>query len=88
MNDALQLKFSHAAGLNLKGDANRVFAIAGADKQFHWATPQIAGDTITLKSAEVAKPMYARFGWSNNQRASLYNDAGLPADSFHTDKDN
>ncbi len=87
MNGALQLKFSHAQGLNLKGDANRVFAIAGADKKFVWATPQIEGDTVTLKSAEVPKPMYARFAWSNNPRASLYNAAGLPADSFHTDKD-
>ncbi|BDI29351.1 9-O-acetylesterase [Capsulimonas corticalis] len=83
----IELKFDYAQGLNLKGDENRVFAIAGADKLFHWATPQIAGDTVTLHSIDVSAPVYARFGWSNNPRASLYNAAGLPASPFRTDLD-
>ena len=87
LNGTLQLKFAHAQDLNLKGDTARVFALAGADKQFHWATPEIMGDTITLQSAEVPKPLYARFGWSDNPRASLYNAAGLPASPFRTDTD-
>ena len=86
-NGALQLKFDHAQGLTLKGEANRVFAIAGADRQFFWATPQINGNTVTLQNVEVSAPRFARFGWSDNPRANLYNGAGLPASPFRTDGD-
>ena len=61
--------------------------MAGADKKFQWATPQIAGRVVTLRSADVPAPLYARFGWSDNPRASLYNAAGLPASPFRTDQD-
>ena len=86
MNGALQLAFDNADKLMLKGDQNRVFAIAGADKKFVWATPQIVGNAITLRSDDVSAPVYARFGWSTNPRASLYNGAGLPASPFRTDE--
>lgn len=81
---AIQLTFDHAQGLTLKGEGNRVFAVAGEDKAYRWATPQLAGDTVTIASPEVPAPVYARFGWSNNPRASLYNAAGLPASPFQT----
>lgn len=84
---AMQLSFDHAQGLNLKGDQGRVFAVAGTDLKFFWATPQIAGNTVTLRSADVKAPVYARFGWSDNPRASLYNTAALPASPFRTDGD-
>lgn len=83
---AIQLTFDHAQGLNLKGEVNRVFAVAGEDNVFHWATPQVAGDGVTIGSADVPAPVFARFGWSNNPRASLYNAAGLPASPFQTGK--
>jgi len=63
-----------------------VFAVAGADRKFYWATPQISGDTVILRSASVPAPLYARFGWSNFPRATLSNAAGLPASPFRTDK--
>ncbi len=85
VGDAMQLTFDHAQGLNLKGDASRVFAIAGADMKFHWATPVVAGNTVTLTSPDVKAPLYARFGWSDFPRATLYNAAGLPATPFRTD---
>ncbi len=87
VDGAIQLTFDHAQGLNLKGDANRVFAVAGADLKFAWATPTINGDTVTLRSPDVAAPLTARFGWSDNPRAALYNGAGLPASPFRTDDD-
>ena len=85
VGDTLQLTFDHAQDLNLKGDANRVFAIAGADKKFHWATPKIEDNIISLSSPAVPSPQFARFGWSDNPRATLYNAAGLPASPFRTD---
>ena len=84
---AIHLTFDHAQGLKLKGDADHVFVVAGADKKLQWATPQIAGRVVTLRSADVPVPVYARFGWSDNPRASLYNSAGLPASPFRTDQD-
>lgn len=82
----IQLTFDHAQGLSLKGDGDRVFAVAGADRKFYWATPQLSGSTVNLRSANVAAPLYARFGWSNFPRATLSNAAGLPASPFRTDK--
>ncbi len=81
---AIQLVFDHAKGLSLKGDADRVFAVAGADRNFAWATPQVEGNTVTLRSPTVASPLYARFAWSDNPRAVLYNAANLPASPFRT----
>ncbi len=87
VNGAVHLTFDHAQGLNLKGEANRVFAVAGVDKKFAWATPQIAGNIVTLRAPEVAAPIYARYAWSDNPRAALYNVAGLPASPFRTDEE-
>jgi sialate O-acetylesterase len=81
---SIVLIFDHAEGLHLKGDADRVFAIAGADKNFVWATPHITENTITLSSAEVSAPLYARFAWSDNPLATLYNSDNLPASPFRT----
>lgn len=81
------LKMANTGGeLSLKGEAERVFAIAGADKKFAWATPTIVGDTVTLSSPDVKEPVAVRFGWSNLPRAFVYNKAGLPAGPFRTDK--
>ena len=81
----LVLSFAGAEGLTLRGDANRVFAIAGGDGKFAWARPVIEGQSIALSSDAVATPIHARFGWSNVPRAALYNGAGLPASPFRTD---
>ena len=81
------LRFDHAAGLKLQGEADRVFALAGADGQFFWAGPTIQGNSIYISTPNVPAPLYARFAWSNNPRASLYNAAGLPAAPFRTDAD-
>ncbi len=81
----IALTFDHADGLMLKGDAARVFAVAGADGKYFWATPTIQGNTVYLLTPDVATPVSARFAWSNNPRANLYNSAGLPASPFRTD---
>jgi predicted alpha-1,6-mannanase (GH76 family) len=83
-NGAMELVFDHANGLFLKGDANRVFAVAGANTSFVWATPRIDGNIITLRSPTVAAPIYARFAWSDNPLATLYNSANIPASPFRT----
>jgi sialate O-acetylesterase len=62
------------------------FAIAGEDKKWHWAEATIDGDTVVVKSAEVAKPVAVRYAFSMNpEGANLYNKEGLPASPFRTD---
>ena len=84
--NSVAVSFAHAqGGLNLKGDdTNRVFAVAGADRNWFWATPRIEGNRVILTSPVVPNPMYVRYAWSNLPRATLSNDAGLPAPPFQT----
>ncbi|MBP1652053.1 MAG: Sialate O-acetylesterase, partial [Bacteroidetes bacterium] len=75
-NDGLQVK---------KGGALKGFAIAGDDKQFHWAQATIKGNQVVVWSEEVPHPVAVRYDWANNPEGNLYNGAGLPASPFRTD---
>jgi sialate O-acetylesterase len=62
------------------------FAIAGADKHWHWADATIDGGDVVVKSAEVAEPVAVRYAFSMNPLgANLYNKEGIPASPFRTD---
>lgn len=86
--NAIRLTFSHAGGgLVAKGGGPlNWFEIAGADEKFVAAEATIEGETIVVRSAEVAAPVAARYAWANfPQGANLFNAAGLPAAQFRTD---
>jgi len=62
------------------------FAIAGADKKWHWAEATIDGGGVVVKSSEVAEPVAVRYAYSMNPTgANLYNIEGIPASPFRTD---
>jgi len=62
------------------------FAIAGADKQWHWAEATIDGREVVVKSPEVPQPVAVRYAYTMNpEGANLYNKEGLPASPFRTD---
>jgi len=63
------------------------FAIAGADKKWHWADAEIDGNKVIVSSKEVPTPVAVRYAWAMNpsQRNLLYNQEGLPASPFRTD---
>ena len=62
------------------------FAIAGADKNWHWAESTIDGDTVVVKSPAVPEPLAVRYAYSMNPvGANLYNKEGFPASPFRTD---
>ena len=61
------------------------FVIAGADKQWQWATATIAGDTVVVSSPLVPNPVAVRYAWGGNPPNNLFNQAGLPASCFRTD---
>ena len=62
------------------------FAIAGADKKWHWAEATIDGGDVVVKSAEVKEPVAVRYAYSMNPTgANLYNKVGIPASPFRSD---
>ena len=61
------------------------FALAGADRKFHWATAKIDGDRVIVTCPEVPQPVAVRYGWADNPRCGLWNAEGLPAAPFRTD---
>lgn len=97
---AVRVHFEHAAnglivgqrknGLEptpvVKDGTLKRFAIAGEDKQWHWADARIDGDTVVVSSKDVPKPVAVRYGFTMNpEGANLYNKEGLPASPFRSD---
>lgn len=62
------------------------FAICGKDRQWKWADAKIEGDHVVVWSPEVPEPIAVRYAWADNPTCNLYNQAGLPAGPFRTDK--
>lgn len=84
---AIRLRFKHAeGGLIARGERPIGFAIAGEDRGFIWADAKIEGDTVVVSSPQLKKPVAVRYGWADNPRVNLYNQAGLPASPFRTDQ--
>jgi len=85
----IRVAFKHVGqGLAFKnGDKLQGFAVAGADKVFHWADAAIDGDAVVVSSDKVAAPVAARYAWSQRHPwANLFNKDGLPALAFRTDQ--
>ncbi len=62
------------------------FTIAGADGKFIPANAKIVGDTVEVSAAGIDKPAAVRFAWDETAQPNLFNQAGLPAEPFQTDK--
>lgn len=76
------------SGLKIRdGDQLDEFAIAGADKQWHWAQARIVGkDRVEVWSAGVSQPLAVRYAFNNNPKhPNLTNESGVPASPFRTD---
>lgn len=86
--DKIRISFTHVGqglafrpGVKLQG-----FAVAGADKMFHWADAVIDGDTVLVSSPRGTTPVAVRYAWAaTHPWANLFNKDGLPALSFRTD---
>lgn len=84
----IRLSFKNTdGGLMAKADYRlKGFAVAGADQKFYWAEAKIEGDQVIVTCPKVLKPVAVRYAWGNNPICNLYNEAGLPASPFRTDK--
>ncbi len=84
--DTVRLHLDHTeGGLTLDGEKDNVFALAGADKKWSWATATLDGDTIILRSPDVPKPETVRFAWNDFPRGNVYNGAHLPMAPYRSD---
>ena len=84
----VRLHFDHVGGglTTPEGEPLMGFAIAGPDSVFVQGEARIEDGTVVVSSPYVDNPMAVRYGWANNPEATLYNEAGLPASPFRTDK--
>lgn len=75
------------SSLMMKGSELKGFEIAGKDKKFYYAEAKIDGNKVIVSNSLVTKPSSVRYGWSNSPiEANLFNQEGLPASPFRTDK--
>ncbi len=83
----IRVRFSHAgSGLEARdGGELRGFAVAGADRKFHWAEARVDGDTVVVSSRDVPSPLAMRYAWGDSPLCNLFNRDGLPASPFRTD---
>ena len=82
------VSFDHVGkGLVARGDDGVLqgFALAGADRRFHWAEARIVGRQVEVWSPAVAAPVAVRYAWADNPRCNLFNAEGLPASPFRSD---
>jgi len=61
------------------------FAVAGADRVFHWAKAWIEDGKVVVCSDAVDRPVAVRYAWSDDPQANLFNAEGLPAAPFRSD---
>lgn len=84
--NTVEITFNHVGKGLMAKDAELIgFTIAGDDKKFVPANATIKGNTVIVSSADIAKPVAVRFGFTNVANGNLFNKEGLPASPFRTD---
>ncbi len=81
---AIRVSFLEADGLEIRGNPESSFSVAGADGVFHPAAASVSGTSVLVTSRSVSHPEVARYAWANNPTVVLFNGAGLPAAPFQT----
>ena len=84
--NALTVLLRNAAdGLRLTGEPCG-FELAGEDGVYHPAKAAFEKNLITLTSATVPAPRYARYAWTNYMEVTVFGMNGLPLAPFRTDR--
>ena len=82
----VRLHFTHAEGLELRGDASKSFAVAGQDGKFVRGQATLQDQDVVVSAPGIANPVAVRYLWADNPDAVLFNSVGLPAPPFRTDE--
>lgn len=82
----LVVHFDHATGLKTKdGKPPTGFWLASTSKEWVKADAKIDGETVVLRSANLAKPRFVRYAFAGKPNVNLVNEDDLPAYPFRTD---
>ena len=84
----IELTFAEVGQRLRTVDRNEVrgFAIAGEDRQWHWAQAKILDrDKVEVWHDQVPQPVAVRYAWADNPVCNLYSAEGLPVTPFRTD---
>lgn len=81
-NDVIKVVRHASPGCALEG-----FTICDGKGKWHWADAEIVGsDTVRVWAKGVQNPTVVRYNWGAQGFGTLYNEAGLPASCFTTEK--
>ncbi len=81
------ISFHYADGLQTSDNKEvRSFEVAEHKGLFFPAKAEIKGNSIRLRSPQVANPRYVRYAWQPFTNGNLVNGAGLPASTFTTEE--
>ncbi len=82
------VEFSHSYwGLTSHGEELSGFELAGEDRVFYPARAYVKGrGTVRVHCDKVPAPVAVRYCFSNYHQANMYNNFGLPAYPFRTDR--
>ncbi len=87
-----ELTFATGSGELKSADGKPLgsFAVAGSDRQWHWAQAKIISPrTLHVWCPQVPAPTAVRYAWSDNPPSpNLTDDTGIPASPFQTDAPN
>ena len=81
----VRLLFDDARGLHARGEPPVGFAIAGTNREFHFAKARIEGETVVVWSDRVREPVAVRYAWATHPVCNLFNAQELPIFPFATD---
>jgi sialate O-acetylesterase len=86
--DKIRVIFDHVGGGLVIKDTGKStgFSIAGADGKLVWASAKVDGGSVLVWSSKIAKPVTVHYAWEDFPICNLYNQAGLPASPFRTDR--
>jgi sialate O-acetylesterase len=83
----VEIEFVTSGALVQRGRSLMGFELAGGDRKYYAADADLlSSDTVRLRSKKVRHPVAVRFAWSNHPWATLYDEAGLPAEPFRTER--
>ena len=86
VGDRMRINFQYAGDELRQPDGELTgFAMAGPDRQFHWAQARVVANYVEVWSDEVPDPQAVRYSWAANPLGNLFNGTGLPASPFRTD---
>jgi sialate O-acetylesterase len=82
VGNQMQVRFTHDTGLTSREKKIKLFDISDADGRWYAADATLKNGIVLVSSKEVKNPKSVRYAWKSTDKATLYNEAGLPASTF------